>query len=101
MTLWATVAFGAAALNVAMLTALCVIWGRNYRQFRSKHTFGLLTFGALLLLENALALYYYVLDPTLSAWYATAVPPVVWRATMAAHVVEALAIAFLLRVTLD
>ena len=101
MSRWATVALAASALNVGMLAALCVVWGRNYRRFRSKHTLGLFTFGALLLVENALAVYYYVVDPMLSAWYATAVPPVVWRATMAAHVVEAIAIAFLLRVTLD
>lgn len=101
MSLWATIALVASGLNVAMLAGLCVVWGRNYLTLRSKHPLGLLTFGALLLLENALSLYYYIVDPTLSAWFSTAVPPVVWRATMVAHVVETLAIAFLFRITVD
>lgn len=101
MSRWADVARAASGVNVLMLLGLCVVWGRNYRRFRSKHALGLLVFGLLLLVENVLSLYYYTVDPTLSAWFATAVPPVVWRATMAVHVVEAVAVGFLLWITMD
>ncbi|WP_313692830.1 hypothetical protein [Halorarum halobium] len=101
MSGWSTVALAAAGLNVVLLAGLCVVWGRNYVRFRTKHPLGLVLFGLLLLAENATSLYYYAVDPTLSAWYATAVPPVVWRATMAVHVVETLAVGFLVWITAD
>jgi hypothetical protein len=101
MSRWLTVAYAASTLNALALAALCAIWGRNFLRFRAKHPLGLLTFGLLLLAKSALSLYYYAVDPTLSAWFATAVPPVVWRATMALHVVETLALGILLRITLD
>ncbi|MFB6118193.1 hypothetical protein [Halosegnis sp.] len=55
----------------------------------------------LLLGGNGFALYYYVVDPTLSAWFDTQVPPVVWRAMLLFHALETLAIGFLTWVTLD
>ncbi|SFF76573.1 hypothetical protein SAMN04488063_0197 [Halopelagius inordinatus] len=101
MSPWAALAQGASGLNVLMLAGLCAVWGRNYLRFRTKHPLGLFVFGLLLLAENALSLYYYLADPTLSAWFATAVPPVVWRATMAVHVAETAAVAFLVWITAD
>jgi len=101
MGLWIDVARAATALNVALLVALTYVWGRNYRQFRSKHTLGLTVFGVLLLAENTLAFYYYLLDPTLAGWFETAVPAVAWRAMMLLHVLESGALAFLAWVTWD
>jgi hypothetical protein len=101
MSVWVDVARVATGLNVLLLAALGVVWGRNWLRLRSKHTLGLLTFSVLLLAENALAFYYYLLDPTLSAWFNTQVPVVVWRVMLAVHVLETLAVAFLVWVTLD
>ena len=40
--------------------------------------------------------YYYLVDPQLSAWWASsAVPNIVWQWQMAIHVVESFALAFL------
>lgn len=65
MGIWGDVAQWAAAINIVTLLALCTIWARNYRQFRSKHALGLLVFGVLMLAENGLALYFLAIDPML------------------------------------
>lgn len=91
----------AAAVNLLLLAGLATVWGRNYLSFRSKHAAGLLVFAVLLFMENALALYIYQADPTLSAWFATAVPVVAWRALLALHVLETVALVALVRVTFD
>lgn len=98
---WLEVAQLSAGVNVALLLALSYVWARNYRQFRSKHTLGLLVFALLLAAENALALYYYLVDPTLSAWFSSEVPAIAWRAMMLLHVLETLALAFLVWITYD
>lgn len=100
MTLWADAARVAMGANVLLLLALCWIWGRNYRQFGSKHTLGLLVFAVLLFCENALGLYYFLYDTTLTAWF-SGLPEVAATALMALRVLETLAIAFLLWVTWD
>ena len=100
-SLWATVATGAAAANVALLAALLAVWGRNAVRLRSPHAIGLSTFAVLLLAENAVALYYYLADPTLSAWFSSAVPPVAWRAMLSLHLLETVALVALVRVSLD
>nr|WP_303650215.1 hypothetical protein [Halalkalicoccus sp. NIPERK01] len=99
--IWPTIARISVAANVLLLLVLGVIWARNYWQFRSKHTLGLLVFSLLLLAENALALYYYLVDPTLAGWFATAVPAIAWRAMMLLHVLETLALLFLAWITWD
>lgn len=99
--LWSTVARLSAAVNVLLLAGLGYVWARNYFRFRSKHTLGLFVFSLLLLAENACALYYYLLDPTLSAWFAAEVPGIAWRAMMLLHVLETIALAFLAWVTWD
>lgn len=101
MGLWIDVARAATALNVALLAVLTYVWARNHARFRSKHTLGLTVFALLLLAENALAFYYYLLDPTLAGWFSTAVPVVAWRAMMALHVLEFAALAFLTWATWD
>jgi len=100
MTLWADVARVAMGVNVLLLLALCAIWGRNYRQFRSKHTLGLLVFGVLLLCENALGLYYFLFDTALTAWF-SGLPEIAATALMALRILETAGVAFLLWVTWD
>ncbi|WP_066383150.1 hypothetical protein [Halalkalicoccus paucihalophilus] len=99
--MWPTIAQVSVGANVLLLAVLGGIWARNYWQFRSKHTLGLLVFSVLLLAENALALYYYMVDPTLATWFATAVPAIAWRAMMLLHVLETVALLFLVWITWD
>lgn len=101
MSIWVDVATVSAGANIVLLGTLAYIWGRNYLQFRTKHTFGLLLFSLLLLAENALALFMYLLDPTLSGWFSTQVPVIVWRLMLLLHVLETIGLAFLTWITLD
>jgi hypothetical protein len=101
MSVWVDAATAATGLNVLLLAVLGYVWGRNFVELRSKHTAGLVVFAAILLAENALALYYYLVDPTLSVWYATQAPTVVWQATMVLHVLEFVAVAVLTWITWD
>lgn len=98
---WAEVARVAAAVNLLLLAVLLAVWGRNYLRLRSPHALGLAVFAALLFAENAVALYYYLVDPLLSAWFASAVPAVAWRAMLSLHVLETVALVALVRITLD
>jgi hypothetical protein len=98
---WADVARLATGVNVLLLAGLAYVWGRNYARLRSKHTLGLLLFSLFLLAENGLTLYYYLLDPDLSLWFNTQVPPIVWQATMVLHVLQAVGLLFLAWVTWD
>jgi hypothetical protein len=54
-------------LNAAVLLGLAYVWGRNQLDLRSKHSLGLVLF-AILLDENLLGAYLFVIDPTVSAW---------------------------------
>ncbi|WP_436934164.1 hypothetical protein [Halovenus marina] len=101
MSLWFDIARLAAGINVVFLTVLLFVWGRNYLEFRSKHTLGLGMFAVFLLARNALSLYIYMVDPMLSSWFASDVPDIAWRGMMALHVLETLGLAFLLWVTWD
>jgi hypothetical protein len=65
MGVWGDAAQLAAGINIVVLLALCTVWARNYRQFRSKHALGLLVFGVLMLAENGLGLYFLTIDPML------------------------------------
>ncbi|XGI84546.1 hypothetical protein ACEU6E_04680 [Halorutilales archaeon Cl-col2-1] len=48
------------SLNIALLTGLATVYGRNYRRMKSAFSLGLLIFSLLFVLENSLAVYYYV-----------------------------------------
>lgn len=87
MTLWVDIARVAIALNVVALTAVLVVWGRNYLRIRSKHTLGLALFGVFLLAENLLALYFYNFHPVLQVWV-TEVPRIAQIAMTALRVLE-------------
>lgn len=101
MSVWFDIARAAAGVNVVLLGVLAAVWGRNYLNFRSKHTLGLLLFSVFLLLENGFSLYIYLVDPTLSAWFASEVPAVAWRGMMALHVLQTVGLAFLVWITWD
>jgi hypothetical protein len=101
MSLWFDVARVAAGVNILLLAVLLSVWGRNYLDLRSKHSLGLMVFALLLLLENAVALYIYLLDPTLSAWFSSAVPDIAWQGMMSLHVLETVGIGFLVWITMD
>ena len=100
MTLWVDVARVAIILNVALLLGLDYVWGRNYRQFRSKHTLGLLLFGTFLLAENLLALYFYFFHPVLQVWV-TSVPDLAQIAMTSLRVLEFGGLLFLSWTTWD
>lgn len=53
------IASGLAAMNLLLLTALSIVWLRNYATFRTSLILGLLAFGAVMFAENALALYFF------------------------------------------
>lgn len=89
------------SVNALMLLGLTWIWARNYLSFRSKHAAGLAAFGALLLVQNVLSLYVYLYHPILAAWFATDMPPLAWRANIAVHGLQTVALTFLLWVTWD
>jgi len=100
MSLWLQVTWAAAALNVVLLVGLTSVWGRNYAQFRSKHTLGLAAFGTILLAENALALYVFYLHPVLSEWIA-AQAPIAHLAVGGLRLLELVALSVLVSVTWD
>lgn len=101
MAVWVDVARLAAGLNVLLLAVLGFIWGRNYYRIRSKHTLGMLLFSLFLLGENALAVYFYLINPDLSVWFSTQVPDIAWHAMLTLHVLETLGLVFLVWVTWD
>lgn len=100
MGIWLTVAGAAAAFNVALLLALVAIWGRNYVDIGSKHALGLTVFGVLLLAENLLAFYYYVLDPQVAQLLRSAAP-IAGRAMSFVQLLELAGLLFLAWVSWD
>ena len=48
-----------AAVNVLLLGTLTVVWARNYRTFGTSMIAGLVAFAAVMLLENAAAIYFF------------------------------------------
>ncbi|SFR61985.1 hypothetical protein SAMN04487947_2903 [Halogeometricum rufum] len=101
MSIWVDVARVSSAVNVVLLLALASVWARNYLDIRSKYPLGLLVFAVFLLARNALALYMYIVDPTLSGWFSTDVPAIAWRAMMLLHVFETIGLLFLSWITFD
>lgn len=100
MGLWFELMWVAAGFNVLLLVGLGLIWARNYGQFRSKHTLGLLVFAILMLVENGLALYFYTMDPTLSSWFPQT-PELPQMAMMSHRLLTLGALLFLVWVTWD
>lgn len=94
MTLWVDVARVAIGVNLLLLLSLLYVWGRNYAALRSSHALGLLLFGSFLFLENGLAFYFYLFEPTLRVWVES-VPRLAQGAMTALRLFEFVALAFL------
>lgn len=90
-------------LNAAVLLGLAYVWGRNWLELRSKHSLGLVLFAVLLLGENLLGAYLFMLDPTVSAWVGDPrlVPPPAQVAMAAFRALEFGGLAFLSWITWD
>jgi hypothetical protein len=54
------IGIGLTVVNVALLATLSIIWLRNYRRFRTPLVLGLLAFSVVLLIENIVAIYYFL-----------------------------------------
>jgi len=83
---------------VLVLLALGSVWLRGYRRHGARHTLGLLTFAAFLLVENALWLYLYVLNPKFVGWFVATSTDVQVGITMLCGL-ELVALAFLAHIT--
>ena len=101
MTLWFDVARIAAVLNLVLLAGLGYVWVRNYLDFRTKHTLGLLLFTVFLFAENAYSLYLYQWHPTVAPWFASSMPPTAGDGMMALGIFEMIGLAILTWVTFD
>jgi hypothetical protein len=98
MELWLQMARGAAALNILLLVVLGTVWIRNYRSHRARHTLGLIVFAAVLLLQNVLWLYLYLVHPEFIGWFVNAGTDIQISVTMLCGL-ELVALAFLTRIT--
>jgi len=87
----------AATLNIVLLTALIVIWGRLYREIQSTFTLGSIVFAGFLLAENVVALWYYLSAPTATPALLTV--PLAVEVMMALQILEVFGIATLLYIT--
>lgn len=55
-----TTASGLAAVNVVLAAVLAGVWLRNYRTFRTHLILGLVGFAGVMLIENAVAVYFFL-----------------------------------------
>lgn len=100
MGLWFDITRVATVLDILLLVVLGSVWARNYLRLRSKLTIGLSMFALLLLGENLLKLYFYMLHPMLSGWFLK-LPEFHHLAFMSLALFQFLALVFLLWVTWD
>jgi hypothetical protein len=87
---------GLAAINAVLLAILTVVWLRNYRTFQSNMVLGLAAFGAVLLLENLVAVYFFL---SMHMLYAN--DPLVGQVVLAMRSLEFLAVVCLTSVTVQ
>jgi uncharacterized membrane protein len=83
-----------AGLNIIFLAVLTAVWIRNYRTFRTNLILGLIAFSLVLLIENAVALYYFF---SMQSLYAGDVH--VQQAVLVLRALQLLAVVFLTYVT--
>lgn len=89
-----TVGIALTVVNVVLLVVLTAVWLRNYRRFRTPLVLGLVAFGVVLLVENVLAVYYFL---SMGMLFTTA--PGVQTAVAALRGLQLLALGFLTYVT--
>lgn len=85
-----TIATVLSGLTILLLAVLTAVWVRNYRTFESTLTLGLIAFGATLILENALAIYFFFSTTMLYSG-----DPVVQNAILALRTLQLVAVGFL------
>lgn len=85
-----------AAVNAGLLVVLTGVWLRNYRRFRSGLVLGLVAFGAVLVLENLVAVSFFL---SMHVLYANG--PLVGQVVLGMRSLQFLAIVFLTAVTLQ
>ncbi|WP_311170589.1 hypothetical protein [Halobellus ordinarius] len=91
---WLLVATVLSGANVVLLAVLTGVWVRNYRTFGSEMTAGLAAFAAAMLLENALAIYFFFSTGMLYVG-----DPAVQQAVAALRALQTVALVFLTYVT--
>lgn len=84
-----------AGVNLLLLTGLTGVWVRNYRTFGTKFVLGLIAFAAALLVENAVALYFFF---SMASLYAG--DPGVQTAVLVMRAVQLVAVGSLTYVTM-
>jgi hypothetical protein len=72
MTPTLAIASALSGLNIALLVALVAVWWRNYRQFGTPLTLGLVAFALVLAVENVVAIGFFVSSGMLYAASASA-----------------------------
>ncbi|WP_191967132.1 MULTISPECIES: hypothetical protein [Haloferax] len=82
-------------VNIVFLAALTVVWVRNYRTFRTSLVLGLLAFAVVMLVENAVALYFLF---TMQSLYSG--DPHVQQAVLVLRGLQLVALTFLTYVTM-
>jgi hypothetical protein len=95
MQLMIQIASGLAAVNILFLSALTAVWVRNYRTFRTPLILGLIAFGAAMLAENVLALYFFF---SMQSFYSG--DPRVQQAVFVLRALQLVALGFLTYVTM-
>lgn len=84
-----------AGVNIVLLVALTAVWVDNYRTFRTPLVLGLMSFGLVMLVENALAVYFFF---TMQSFYSG--DPHVQQAVLALRGLQLVALSFLTYVTM-
>jgi hypothetical protein len=72
MTPTLAIASALSGLNIALLVALVAVWWRNYRQFGTPLTLGLVAFALVLAVENVVAIGFFFSSGMLYAASASA-----------------------------
>lgn len=88
------IASALSGVSILLLVALTAVWVRNYRTFRTTLILGLIAFGAVLLVENVVALYYFF---SMRALYA--MDPAVQQVVAITRALQTVALVFLTYVT--
>lgn len=89
------VASALSGVNILLLAALTAVWVRNYRTFRTPLILGLMAFGVVMLVENAVSLYYYF---SMQMLYAA--DPAIQQVVTVTRALQAVALVFLTYVTM-
>jgi multisubunit Na+/H+ antiporter MnhF subunit len=95
MTPTLTAASALSGLTIVLLVALVAVWWRNYRQFRTPLTLGLVAFALVLAVENVVAIGFF-----LSSSMLYAASPAAQTAVLAMRALQFVAVAALTYVTM-